>query len=129
MSARVWAVAAMLGLALVLSSGTAGAAAGGKGKVSGVVNLNQATAEQLKLLPGVGVKAAQAIVAFRQKHPFARIEDLVKVKGFKRKRFLKLKAYLAVSGETTLKAEKPKAEEPEEKEGGQGEETASAETH
>ncbi|HLL83274.1 MAG TPA: helix-hairpin-helix domain-containing protein, partial [Longimicrobium sp.] len=68
MSARTFAVAAVLGLALALV-GTDAEAKGRKGaaKVSGVVNLNQATVAQLDLLPGVGAKAAQAIVTYREK--------------------------------------------------------------
>lgn len=124
MSARVFAVLVALGVALALVSGSAEAKGPGKAKVSGVVNLNEATAAQLDMLPGVGAKAAQAIVAFREKHKFTRIEELVKVKGFGKKRFAKLKPYLAVSGETTLKVEKPAKAE---KEADPGEEHASAE--
>jgi competence ComEA-like helix-hairpin-helix protein len=67
------------------------------------VNINQATAEQLANLPRVGTKAAQRIVDHRKDHgPFARIEDLMEVKGFGEKRFEQLKPYLTVSGPTTL---------------------------
>jgi competence protein ComEA len=75
-------------------------------KVSGVANLNNATPAQLVLLPGVGEKAAARIVEHRKKTPFTRVEELVKVKGFGKKKFDKLKPHLAVSGATTLKAEK-----------------------
>ncbi len=71
--------------------------------LSGTVNLNTATAAQLDQLPGVGQKAAERILAHRSKTPFARTEELVKVKGFGKKKFDKLKAHLAVSGPTTLK--------------------------
>jgi competence protein ComEA len=74
--------------------------------VTGVVNLNQATAAQLDLLPGVGEKAAQRIIEHRKRTPFTRPEDLVKVKGFGKKKFEKLKPHLAVSGPTTLAAKK-----------------------
>jgi competence protein ComEA len=67
------------------------------------VNINQASAEQLANLPRVGVKAAQRILDFRKANgPFARVEDLMEVKGFGEKRFEQLKPYLAVSGATTL---------------------------
>ena len=94
-------VAAMMGLGV----GSAEAAAAKKpGKqVTGVVNLNQATAQQLDLLPGVGAKAAQRILDYRKKTPFTRPEELVKVKGFGKKKFDKLKVHLAVNGPTTLK--------------------------
>ncbi|QRK13488.1 helix-hairpin-helix domain-containing protein [Archangium violaceum] len=99
-------VAAVLGLVL-LGPGSAGAAnTKTRTRYTGVVNLNEATVAQLDLLPGVGEKAAQRIVTWREKRPFKRIEELVRVKGFGRKQFLKLKPYLTLQGPTTLKAEK-----------------------
>jgi competence protein ComEA len=80
--------------------------------ISGVLNLNQATLEQLELLPGVGEKAAQSILAFREKRGFRRIEELVQVRGFGRKRFEKLKLHLVVSGPTTLRAQRTGASQP-----------------
>jgi competence protein ComEA len=71
--------------------------------LSGMLNLNTATAGQLDQLPGVGQKAAERIIAYRSKTPFTRPEDLVKVKGFGKKKLEKLKAHLSVSGPTTLK--------------------------
>jgi len=69
------------------------------------VNINQATAEQLANLPRVGAKAAQRIVDHRKaKGSFARIEDLMEVKGFGEKRFEQLRPYLTVTGPTTLEA-------------------------
>jgi competence protein ComEA len=81
-------------------------AAGKRLQYTGVVNLNQATAAELDVLPGVGEKAALRIIAWREKRPFRRVEELVRVKGFGRKTFLKLKPLLAVVGPTTLKAER-----------------------
>jgi len=46
------------------------------------VYLNQATADELRRLPGVGAKRAQAIVALRARlGRFGRVEDLLRVKG------------------------------------------------
>lgn len=47
------------------------------------VNINTASAEEMAtLLKGIGEKKAQAIVEFReQQGPFAKIDDIVKVKG------------------------------------------------
>jgi competence protein ComEA len=94
-------LAASLGLAFCAAARAADAAApAADGKK---VNINQASAEQLANLPRVGVKAAQRIVDFRKASgPFARVEDLMEVKGFGEKRFEQLKPYLAVSGATTL---------------------------
>jgi competence protein ComEA len=75
-------------------------------KVSGAINLATATAAQLDQLPGVGEKAAKAIIDYRTKTPFTRVEELVKVKGFGKKRFDRLKPYLTLTGATTLKVER-----------------------
>jgi competence protein ComEA len=104
---------AALGLALALVGGDAHAAKRKSSvKVSGVVNLNQATASQLDLLPGVGDKAAKRIIEHRSKAPFKRAEELVNVKGFGKKKFEKLKPHLAISGPTTIAVAKasPEAE-------------------
>ena len=68
--------------ALVLAAPVGAATSPAPPRVTGVVNLNTATPEQLKMLPGVKDKAVAEIVAHRAKHPFSRPEELVKVKGF-----------------------------------------------
>jgi competence protein ComEA len=73
---------------------------------TGVVNLNDASAEELDRLPGVGRKAVDRILTHRQKKPFKRIEELVRVKGFRKKAFEKLKPYRTLTGPTTLRVEK-----------------------
>ena len=65
------------------------------------VNLNTATQAQLETLPGVGAKAAQRILEYRQKTgSFKKIEDLMNVKGIGEKSFLKLKPMLTVTQKT-----------------------------
>jgi competence protein ComEA len=67
------------------------------------VNINQASAAQLAMLPRVGAKAAERIVEYRKAHgPFSQPEQLMEVKGFGEKRFTELKPYVTVSGATTL---------------------------
>jgi competence protein ComEA len=97
-------VMAVVAVAFLMTSGEAFAAKRARSlvDVKGQLNLNTATAEQLDKLPGVGAKAAKRIIDHRAKAPFARIEELVKVKGFGKKKFEALKPYLAVSGPTTL---------------------------
>jgi competence protein ComEA len=70
--------------------------------ISGVINLNEATATQLDLLPGVGERAAERIIEHRTKGRFTRPQELVKVRGFGKKRYEALKPHLTVTGPTTL---------------------------
>lgn len=74
-----------------------------KRELTGKLNLNTATEEQLQLLPTVGPAKAERIVAWRKKNGgFKRPADLRKVKGFGYKTLKRLEPYLDVSGETTL---------------------------
>lgn len=70
---------------------------------AGVVNINTATAEQLSLLPGVGPTRARAIVAARQERPFRSVRELQRVRGIGWATVQRLRPYLTVSGETTLR--------------------------
>ncbi|MEB3287195.1 MAG: ComEA family DNA-binding protein [Vampirovibrionales bacterium] len=61
------------------------------------IGVNQASAGQLDLLPGIGPKLAQRIVAYRKQNgPFQRLEDLKNVKGIGEKNFSKMQPYLAL---------------------------------
>ena len=77
--------------------------------VQGVVNLNTAAATQLELLPGVGKKTADRIVAYRQKQPFHAPEEVSKVKGVGEAKMKRVRDHLAISGPTTLVALKTSA--------------------
>jgi len=68
----------------------------------GVVNIQTATAEELQRLPGVGPSKAAAIIAFRERTAFRRVEDILRVRGIGRATFRRLRPYLSVSGATTL---------------------------
>jgi comEA protein len=72
-------------------------------ELSGKLNLNTASEEQLQLLPTVGPAKAERIVTWRKKNgSFKRVADLRKVKGFGYKTLKRLEPYLDISGETTL---------------------------
>lgn len=78
--------------------------AGGKKAVTGKLNLNTATVDELMLLPGVGPSKAERVVAWRTRHgPFRRVADLRRVKGFGYKSLRKLEAHLDTKGTTTLR--------------------------
>ena len=77
-----------------------------KQSLSGKLNLNTATDEQLQMLPGVGPSKAERVLAWRKKNgAFKRVADLRKVKGFGYKTLKKLEPYLDIKGDTTLRAE------------------------
>ncbi len=64
---------------------------------TGKVSLNTATLEQLQTLSGVGVKTAEAIIAYREEHGgFTDISELEQVKGIGPAKFA------AISPEVTL---------------------------
>ncbi len=60
------------------------------------IDLNTATVADLMRLPGVGKKRAQAIVAWREKHPFRRPEEVTRVRGLSAAWFSRVKAHLVV---------------------------------
>lgn len=61
------------------------------------VSINQATLEELMMLPGIGEGYAQRILEYRNTHGlFQTIEDIMKVKGIKERLFDKIKAYLSL---------------------------------
>lgn len=72
--------------------------------LTGKININTATEEQLMLLPTVGPAKAERIVHWRKKNGgFRRIADLRRVKGFGYKTYKRLEPFLDIKGDTTLK--------------------------
>ena len=73
-------------------------------ELTGKVNINTATEDQLMMLPTIGPAKADRIVLWRKKNGgFKRIADLRRVKGFGYKTFKRLEPFLDIKGETTLK--------------------------
>ena len=73
--------------------------------LDGVVNVNQATAEQLGLLPGVGPAKAQAILEYRKTNgAFKRVEDLLSVSGIGDRALERLRPFVVLEGKTTATA-------------------------
>ena len=74
-----------------------------KKELTGKLNLNTATEEQLMMLPNVGPSKAERIVAWRKKNGgFKRPADLRRVKGFGYRTYKKLEPFLDIKGESTL---------------------------
>ena len=69
--------------------------------LEGVVNINTASPDELRLLSGVGPARIRNILAYRQKHPFRTVEELARIKGIGRRTVRQLRLHLAVSGPTT----------------------------
>ncbi len=61
------------------------------------IHLNQATAEELQTLPGVGPALSERIVQFRTEHgPFTSVDQLTEVNGVGQAKLAKLRNQLTV---------------------------------
>lgn len=91
-------------LVLVLCAGmTCGAYALGAanmdptGTESPRIDINQATVEQLTLLPRIGNVVAQRIVDYREQNgPFESVDEIMAVRGIGEKVFEQIKAHITV---------------------------------
>ena len=90
-----------LSLLVVLLSSLGSAAVAQKDLLEGVVNLNTASPDELRLIPGVGPARIRNILAYRHLHPFRAIEELARIKGIGRKTVRRWRQHLAVSGPST----------------------------
>ena len=86
---------------LMFMLGLAPPARAQKATLEGVVNLNTASPEELRLLSGIGPARIRNILAYRHKHPFRTVEELARIKGIGRKMVRHLRLHLAVTGPTT----------------------------
>jgi competence protein ComEA len=70
----------------------------GRPGISDKVNINEAAAEELRSLPGIGPVLSDAIIAYRETNgPFRDVEELTRVKGIGRKRFESVRDFVTVS--------------------------------
>lgn len=66
------------------------------GTSSGRININTASQAELERLPGIGPTYARAIIAYRQRTPFARPSDVMQVQGIGTKRYEAIRELIAV---------------------------------
>jgi competence protein ComEA len=82
------AAAGLLAVAMLIAAGGDAVAAPGAApgaapaaEAAGKVDVNSASAAELASLPGIGDSKAAAIIAEREKKPFASVDDLERVRG------------------------------------------------
>lgn len=63
------------------------------------VDVNRATQKELQTLPGIGPTLSQRIMETREKQPFAKVEDLRRVKGIGVKTLENIRPYVKVGDE------------------------------
>jgi competence protein ComEA len=98
--------AAALALAAAVAVGAAPGLAADGPHLTGVVNVNTASLEELQLLPGVGESRARAIVAARkQRGGFKSLDELVEVKGIGEASLARLRPFVRLEGKTTARIE------------------------
>ncbi len=68
-----------------------------KETITGKININNASLQELQTLPRIGPATAKKIVDFRNEYgPFEKIQDIQKVKSIGPKTFTKIKEYITV---------------------------------
>lgn len=98
---RALALALVTTLALLAGPSLA---AGDSATLTGTVNVNTATADELQLLPGIGEKRARAVIAMRkQRGGFKSVSELTDVKGIGEAALAKLRPFARIEGKTTAR--------------------------
>ena len=95
-------------LALLVTVGVLFAAsplhAAGDSALTGVVNINTATAAELQLLPGIGESRAQAVLVLRKQNGgFKSVDELAQVKGIGSTVLERMRPYVRIQGKTTAR--------------------------
>jgi comEA protein len=72
--------------------------------LSGVVNVNTASEQELQLLPGIGEARARAIVEARKaRGGFKSVDELVEVKGIGEAGLAQMRPFVTLTGQTTAR--------------------------
>ena len=80
----------------VSQGGVTGERMGSGAGIAAPVNINTASAAELETLPGIGPAMANRIIAQRSVRPFAKVEDLLLVRGIGPAKLAKLQALVRV---------------------------------
>jgi competence protein ComEA len=100
--ARVCALALATACAVALAAQAADPQPG----LTGTVNVNTATLEELQLLPGIGAARAEALIVLRkQRGGFKSLAELKDVKGIGDASLERLRPYVRFEGKTTARVE------------------------
>ncbi len=98
--------ACALALATACAVALAAQAADPQPGLTGTVNVNTATAEELQLLPGIGAARADALIELRkQRGGFKSLEQLKDVKGIGDGSLERLRPYVRFQGKTTARVQ------------------------
>ena len=98
--------ACALALATACAVALAAQAADSEPGLTGTVNVNTATAEELQLLPGIGAARAEALIELRkQRGGFKSLEQLKDVKGIGDASLERLRPYVRFQGKTTASSQ------------------------
>ncbi len=101
---RAW-VWAPLALAFCCLLAPEAPAASSSAALSGVVNINTASAEELQLLPGVGrVRADAILVTRKERGGFKSVDDLTAVNGIGQSMLKRLRPHVTLKGKTTARS-------------------------
>ncbi len=66
--------------------------------VTALININRATSDALLALPGIDQRAAESIVAFRERYgPFSDLRELMEVPGIDRSRYETIRPYVRLA--------------------------------
>lgn len=72
-------------------------------QTAGVININTANEDQLKMLPLINDQLAKGIINYRNSNgPFDSLEELRNVKGMTMQKLNELRPWLVVKGDTTF---------------------------
>jgi len=95
--------AALAALVVLVATG---APAADRPPLTGVVNINTASVEELQLLPGVGaVRAAQILSLREQQGGFEKVEELERVRGIGPAMLQKMRPHVVLKGRTTARVQ------------------------